>query len=94
MRKQFYNHSDFLGILEGKQKKAKAEAAEKIEAAKQQTLLIETLASQNGYNPQAEANQAAIDLTKAKSSSDIYLYVILAVIVVIVMTAIYFIRRK
>jgi hypothetical protein len=100
MEKNIYgnNTSSLFGILEGKAKARKdaaaADAAVKIEAAKQQTLLMEALAAKNGYDPKADAAQAAIDNTNAAASGDKTLYIILGLVVVAVMVGLYFIRRK
>lgn len=88
----------FLGILEGKaaarKAAANAAAAEKTEQAKRDTLAMEALLASKGYDPKADAAQAAIDQTNAKSKSEIWLYVVLAVIVVAVMVGLYFMRKR
>lgn len=92
------NSNSFLGILEGKAAKAKskaeAEATIAIEEAKQQTLLLQTLAANAGYNPTAEANQAKTDQAKAETKSNAWLYGTLGAVVLVVMVGLYFIMKK
>lgn len=88
----------FLGILEGKARArtaaANADAAIKVEQEKQDTLAMQALAAKNGYDPEAAANKSKVDQENAKSKSDIWLYSILAVVVVVVMIGLYFIVKN
>lgn len=92
------NSSPFLGILEGKAKARKdaaaAAAAIAVEKAKQDTYLLQALGAAKGYDPVAAENQAAIDTENAKSKSDIWLYSILGVVVVVVMVGLYFLKKR
>lgn len=92
------NQNSFLGIFEGKaaarKSAAEADAQAKIEAAKQQTLLMQTLAANAGYNPTAEANQAKTQQANAETKSNAWLYGTLGAVVLVVMVGLYFIMKK
>lgn len=98
MRKRPINNnpdeSGFLGILQGKKRKAAAEARVKEEEAKRATLLLQLEAARQGFNPEKQAADSAIKLEETKQKSEITLYVIIGVIVAVVMVALYFIKRK
>ena len=86
--------SSLFGIFEGKaaarKAAAAADAATKIEEAKQNTLAMQALAATKGYDPA----KTAIDAQNALSSGDKTLYIVLGLVVVAVMVGLYFIKRK
>lgn len=92
------NISSLFGIFEGKAKARKAaaaaDAAVKVQAAKDNTLLLEALAASKGYDPKGDAAKAEIDKLNAESAGDKTLYYVLAAVVVAVMIGLYFIKRR
>ena len=108
--------SPFLGIGEGKKKRAEAEAyaqrleaERKLEEAKAQlerdNLLFKMEALRQGFNPDVEKTQLAIQekqaeaglqsaLAKAKNLPETTLYSALAAVVAIVMAGVYFFKKK
>jgi cobalamin biosynthesis Mg chelatase CobN len=102
MKKQNHfnnNESAFLGLFEGKRKRAKAEAEIKIieaKAASDKALLAAKVAAdQVGYKtPEQKAVEASVQTATIESQSNTLLYVIIGVVVVVVMAGLYFIKRR
>ena len=78
------------GILEGKRKRAKAEAFAQQEEAKRATLNSQVEAQKQGY----VENLGAIKLEETQQVSEKNLYTTIGLIVVAVMVGLYFIKRK
>lgn len=86
--------SEFLGIFEGKKRKAAADARAKEEEAKRATFALQMEAAKNGYNPEKQKADSAIKLEETKQKSDSTLYITIAVIIVVVMVGLYFIKKR
>lgn len=91
--------SAFLGILEGKRKRAKAEAEAKVIAAKaaaeKEVLAAKQAAAASGYKTEEQVKsetETVTAISEAKSSST--LYYVLGGIVLAVMVGLYFITKK
>lgn len=99
------DEAGFLGIGTGKRVKAKAEAeAQILQAKKEKELALlesqrisfqqQATEAGKGYNPVTAAATAAVKLEETKQGSEKTLYIILGFVVVAVMVALYFIKKK
>lgn len=79
-----------FGILEGKRKREKAEAFRIEEEARRASLNAKAEAQKQGY----VENLGDIKLEETKQAGEKILYAALGLIVVAVMVALYFIKRK
>lgn len=86
--------SGLFGILEGKRRKAKAEAFIKEEEARRATYLAQVEAQKQGYDPEKATRDTKIVETQAAVNSEKNLYTTIGLIVVVVMAGLYFIKRK
>nr|WP_319570248.1 hypothetical protein [uncultured Draconibacterium sp.] len=97
--------SPLFGLFEGKKKSREAAAREKVLAAekekelalieaKNKQLLLQLEAAKQGYNPEKEKAQAAVELEKTQAVPEITLYSIIGVIVLVVMVGVVLIKRN
>ena len=99
------NESEFLGLFTGKRKKVEAKAditrieaetkaALELEKQKQQSLLLQLQAAKQGYDPEKDAREQAIEVEHIKAQPEKTMYIIIAVVVVVVMAGLFLIKRK